>query len=569
MKTFSKNSTKLVISILTNLILAFIAIFLIGVRYAVDDDLSMAYQAYGICFDPTSRIMYSNVIIGWLMKTLFQVAPSINWQLILYFVGLIFSGSLSLYLTQKKSLRLIFLWIIFSLSFYYVTFVNITFTVIGAYILAHGFLSMFLSTDSKNSICQVLSGLTIIYGSLFRIDSTPAIILFALACWLCVVTERLKNLNNPRSVFAQYFTPFFITALFVIMCFCFDSLTYYYEKDFYNYKQYDNLRSKVLDNANVLTLNDREGQIALGIPYEVADSLNAWYFNDPDVFNLKLFNSIANYNNSDIERRNIWNDYISSLYNVMKSTPYYYMGFYIIVILILRYFTRNKSRDSLHIIYFLSTLIPLFFEFFWYAFVGRYTDFVNKTFPERIIIVSGIGFWMSVLITWFCIYEDSDRQGKPLHFYNLLLLFVLIPIIAYQKNLPYKPEGLKLKSESSIEKSYSYLNDGRIYVADWKSQQIFMSEYNVWQNPPQDYLHNFVLLGGCEVNHPYLTKKQHDLKIDNPYKALYTNSNVYYLSPDRPDVQLSFLRTVYNQNIQYELVEQRDYLSIYKFDLAN
>lgn len=575
MKSFTNKKTikYLAISAGVNLLVAALAIFVFGVNYVVDDDPSMSYLAYGIFAEPSAKIVFSNVIFGEAIKLLFQIKPSINWQVALYFAGLCFGGFVSLLeiLRVGKS-KLVMLWTAFVICFFYTSFCEVTFTIVAAYICAQGFFAFFLAIKQEDKLGLFLGGAAIFYASLIRFLSVMAVAMFIFVAWILIVAYEYENDNSDIKeriyiLSKRYVMPFLILVLVLGVGFGIDRLAYS-TGDWASYDKYNNLRSDILDNASIIVDDDYEKQAELGITPAMAASLKAWKFNDPEVFDENLFGQILEVS---LENRSSYSphpimDMAESIFVLLKTNYIFQAGLILFVFLLCAGIYKNK-KYGIKEAFLIVTLVPLLVQIFVYAYMGRYVDVVAKTFPPRIITMALMGFWICLILVEACCEDTSDlaEKNRTVNIMVIGLSLVLCFLVLIQIREEYKLKGFSLKNESMIEDAYSYLNDGHVYVMDWKAYQIFMFEYRCWQNPPQGYLDNITLLGGCEINYPPLVEKERKLGLSNPYRSLYENENVYLVSTEYPDIELNYLRDVYDESIECEIVKNCEMLDIYKF----
>jgi len=569
-KYISKDIVKnILISAGVNLLIATLAIFVFGVRYVVDDDPSMAYIAYGIYTAPSSRIVFSNVIFGWMMKMLFVIKPSINWQVALYFAGLCTGGFVSLYeLLKTKRLREMLLWFLFVVCFFHTAYCCVTFTIVAAYICAQGYLAFFMSIKENSKTGMIFSGMTIVYASLIRFLSVMAVSMFVAVAWLLIVIFELskKDCQNFKSLLRQYVIPFIFLVLAMGTCYGVDRLSYS-SPEWVAYDKYNNLRSDILDNSSIIIDDDFEKQEEIGIAPEVAMSFKKWRFNDPDVFDVALLEKIdeVSKNREKSSASHPVKDTIASIGVLICSNYVLRVCLLLLVTLIVSHIYEEK-RFSIRSEFLLLTLIPFLGQIFIYCYIGRYSDAIQKSFPPRVIDLTLIGFFISVILVEICCNSSRNEQNVLKNRWEMgLLVLVMGFSILTQIQENYEVRGFKLKSESWIEEQFSFLNDGHIYVLDWRAYQNFMFQYSCWQNPPQGYLDNVTLLGGCEIGYPLLVAKEKEMGIDNPYKALYEDDNVYYLAWDHPDAELNYLRRVYDESIDYRVISTCGDLTVYDF----
>lgn len=561
MKEFSKIHLNILISVGINSLLVIFAVFVLGSRYATDDDIAMARIAYGLYFEPQTRLVFTCTAFGAMLKCLSNWIDGVNWQLVLYYFSLLYGGIVSFYYVLKKKKRLItVLWLLVVTAFYYSSYVEINFSLVTSMLAFFGYTTLFMGAYDRERTPVFLSTITLIFAMIIRYESFFAFSLFAVFSFGIVFTREIKEEGIKSAVF-RYIIPFSIALCIPVILVTVDRLSYR-DEAWSKYLEYNDNRSQILDFQSVLQHEDETYFLNLGLKEDMIASLEGWQFNDTDIFNEQLIITMGN----DSKKYNpeITLEFLFEAlgYSVEKICKLYYFAFGILFLACLTIRKDDDRKGSVHILFIPWIMVlPLIAEISFYLFMNRGLDRVFRT--------TGLGFWCGIMSLLccdiFCINKDENIVDKKLVLPVTILLLVLG--IGLQTDNLKNFKGFHLVDKSIIDKEYSFTEDGRIYMCDIEAVRVIQDAYGVWQSPSKGSLYNCVELGGWMVNYPELIKKQNALGVPNPYKALAYNDNAYLLTTNDGTLQLEFLRSAYDENIESELIEKHGDLSVYKFSV--
>lgn len=558
MKTFIANNKNILISLGTNMILVLLAVFVFGTRYATDDDIAMARIAYGIFFEPQNRLVFTCTAFGSMLKALSGFIDGINWQLILYYISLLYGGIVSFYYVLKKEKRfLTVLWLLVVTAFYYSTYIDINFSVITSMLTFFGYVTLFIGAYSKDKKPIILSIVILSFAMIIRYESFFALSLFAFFAFLLIFVKAVKK--DGFTLAGKQYILSFAVSLCIPMCLLIVDRVSYKNETWSKYIEYNDNRSQILDFQSVLQYEDQSYFEALGLSEAMVESLDKWQFNDTDVFSEQLISKLAD----DSRKYNptLTTDFIFEAlgYSVEKICKIYYFALGIIFLAVI---TIKKSKDKIGNISVFALpwimIIPLVVEVSFYYFLNRGIDRVFRT--------TGLGFWCAMMVLLCCDYfEDNDEslfEKKWILYVTMSIMFIGI---CCQIDKLKDVRGFHLVDTDIVSEKLAFLEDGRIYMCDIDSVLAVEDAYGVWQVPPKGSMRNCIELGGWMVNYPTVKDKQEQLGVINPYKSLISNNNVYLLTTEDGKTQLEFLRSAYDKNIESELIEKHGDLSVYKY----
>lgn len=459
-KAFLKNR-RLIVSVLFNVLLILLAVFVFGARYSTDDDIAMARLAYGTSFAPTSRIVFSHIWIGWLIKELFILVPGFNWLVLVYYAMLLISGSTGLFFISQTKKSVVLLWLFVVFSFYYSTYVNINFTLISSFLCFQGYILMFLSSFRKDKVAMFCGGISLTFSVMVRYESFFVISLFAFTCFVIIEINRIKN-RPIKEVFCSDFMPFAVVLGVVFSIFLIDRLAYVKEP-WKSYFQYNDARTEVLDHRNNLIEKNMDFFSQLELSEDMIRSIANWQFFDTEKIDDKKMEILAKYSLANNPSFSI--DYVSELvgYLVQKVCKHYY---YMFALISLSLFTVSNKGEEHGVIRINAVpwilLIPLFIELSIVNYFGRAID--------RTLETIGYGFWLGIVLLLCCGILGFERDYRQ---YIVIVGIAMVIVILCEVNKGLDIRGVTKIDSANIDNEYSFLENGKIYMCDVKSIQEF------------------------------------------------------------------------------------------------
>lgn len=543
----------ILISVGTNLVLVLLAIFVFGIRYATDDDISIARIAYGIWFVPTARVFFSNVVFGWMLKVLGLILPGINWQLIFYLV-LVFSGGICslYYVLNLEKKETVMAWVLGVLSFYYVGYVRLNFSIVSSMLAFFGYIPVFLGVKEAKKTPVVLGSILLAFSVMIRYESFFAVSAFAGVCFILYVVEEIKAAGFRR-IFKQHFIPFIIVMAVMFSLVAVDKLAFS-SGVWADYVKYNNYRAQILDYRSLFAAKDEQYFADLGITNEMKTSIQKWQFNDPEMLGMEVFEKLS----EDTAKLNpkITSSYLFGLigYVIEKTFKHYYFLFAFILLFASTAVYQNKGKGEIKIKLIPWLLfVPFFLELSVYNYIGRDIN--------RVLQTTGIGLWTGVFLLQSMGYLEIEKKKSYKNIVGVLMVLVL----AFQAKELSNIERIGLVDYKSVEKECDFLQDGRIYMCDNNSIRQIEDKYGIWQVPSPGKFYNCIELGGWLVNYPQVLERQEALGVENPYKSLIDNENVYLLTTGDGTLQKEYLESAYKTEIESELLEVHGGIYVYKF----
>jgi len=263
---------------------AFFAIIFLFFRpgYAVGDDISIISLASGyLGGKPLPFLVYSNVLLGFILNPLYASAPTLNWEILFFIVINFLSVWALVYIfwveLPKAGLKLFAAGTVFLCDTYFL--INITYTMMAAFATLAG-LCLVLSavqapTGLKKSTLIFGCALTLA-GSLIRFKSM--LLIGGLSLPLFVLFYRPFQ-------FKKLVLAFSLLTLLVSSAYLFDSIYWQASPAWYSYRSYDTVRTQLHDTPRKINVKPAYPQI--GWSRNDLKLFFNWFFPDQQIYSLE------------------------------------------------------------------------------------------------------------------------------------------------------------------------------------------------------------------------------------------------------------------------------------------
>lgn len=239
------NCNELITSLFINFIIFSFVFLVFTPMFETNDDFAMMQISAGFRYgEPSEYLVFINVILGLILKSLYQNFSSINWYVIIFYLIHFFSMTAILYVFLKQS-RSIYNYILYLLlfTFYEVFFLaNLQFTTTSI-VAGCGGLFLLLQNGINNRkvpwTMQIGGILLFVVSSWVRFRIFPLLFLlfFPIILLLTIKTRKVKLL-----------VLFLLSVLLTFGTFLFHN--YYYDRDpsWQYYRKYNSLRPIITDH---------------------------------------------------------------------------------------------------------------------------------------------------------------------------------------------------------------------------------------------------------------------------------------------------------------------------------
>lgn len=531
------------------------------VSYDVNDDAGMnmaAAGAYGIF---SQYLVYTNIVLGYMIKFFYFIFPGINCYLWFYLITDLFAViMLALAFSDKLSIKhsvIITVFLNFLLAGEFYIHIHYSKSAVLYVVAASIYMIMLFRRDEKvDKISFSLASLMLVLGFCVRIQSFESVLPFVFVLFVfgaCALrkTDKLMRYRLLLIPFAA-----------CVLCFAINYHAYYMTQ-WRDFKVSDDILIKVRDFGMYDYSNGSEDYEAEGITAADFDMIHHWMFNDPETFNeanLRKLESVGEKHNNSGLGLNM---------SVLKSTVKEFVSRFgnrtlaglLMVIVLLSLAIGDRWLIAQNIIY----AVLSFAEYYYLIFKGR--------FFWRVEII----IWLSaVLISGFIVVDHlSSKIEKKDNITELSKRFEKIAVCAV---LLFLIATVFIKSEvmdnskftNGDSKYEDFLNireaKGHFVIYNIADYGMLLGAKDIFDIDRKyaDYYANITEMGG-NGNSPSGLYFAGKAGISNPAKALFENENVFFVSDDEAkDTLMSYLNEKYGPGIDARSVEV-DGVTAWKF----
>ena len=521
-----------------SLLILILLLWLLPPQYATNDDMNLLFLTNGGLSYPTSYLVYTNVVLGSIIKHCFILIPWINWFTVLTLVVfiIVFYGFTIQYLDQHS----IYLLVLFEISLYFVLIhaYNYTTMAIGITLLAGFGLYHKLKTNPMDWLWLIVYCFCFIYAFWLRYDSFLFAALILSPWYISLILDLIRTKCFKIIILG-------LTTLSLIgISYGLDR--YIADQSQYDaYHQYESILHTINDYEYIPDYSTKYADHAdfyvnHGISVNTFDLLRHYTYADPDFFTVERLSAIA--------------DHIDAT----AFDPHQYLnklGMYL--------------ASPLHLVW-IGLLILTCGVLWVYPMDKR-----NKT-----MAFVSIGLTIAVILIFIHLNRIPDRVGSALPLLLILLLIKDTKTDTFRLSLHYLVYGLIIlygfTQYSPVSKvvettwitDLTTLNEDQNHIYLYDGFSPLMS---------QTYDFNFLTINVSSINNTYrlggwlyqLPANENILTVNgisNPFQALLTDPTVLLASSDNGAAKiLKYLQEHYDSNATVTLVETYDNFNIYAF----
>src|ERR1700690_552867 len=352
-------STPWLASLLVAIVFFILYLFVFRPGYQVDDDITMIQLASGyLGGTPVPFMIFSNVILGFLLNLLYRLPTNLNWEILLFFGVNLLSVWCLVHIVFSLPLKSVYkffavLVILLSDSLF---LLNVTFTTIATFAVISGVVSILAATYKGSQSPKrmfIFGGLLILPGRLIRIESFLLVLLLILPS--LAVMYRLFDVKN-------LIISSMVAILVVALCYFFNMV---YVKSFPQWDSfytYNDVRSQLQDTPRVHLSNIKNSYTEVGWNFNDYNLFMSWFFPDEQLFSIShLQYLVARIPGTE---KNVLSAALSYFYpkpffDGGDSFPYFFMMAAGIIALVI-YPSLRKAAWPL-IFFLLTFLVSIFF----------------------------------------------------------------------------------------------------------------------------------------------------------------------------------------------------------------
>ena len=258
-------------------------LFVFRPGYQVDDDITMIQLASGyLGGTPVPFMVFSNVILGFILNLLYRLPTNLNWEIIIFFGINFLSVWCLVYIVFSLPLKSVhkFFGVLVILLSDSLFLLNITFTTTATFAVISGFVSILAATYKRSPLPRrmlLFGGSLILAGSLIRIESFLLVLLLILPS--LIIVHRffdIKNLMISSLISILVIASFYLFNILYVKSF----------PQWDSFYAYNNVRSELQDTPRVHLSNVKNAYYDIGWNFNDYKLFMSWFFPDEQLFSI-------------------------------------------------------------------------------------------------------------------------------------------------------------------------------------------------------------------------------------------------------------------------------------------
>ena len=546
--TFWKRASRTYLySLLLNLVLLFLYIYLFSCYYEANDDFAIKCLVSGSYGEYTHHLVYMNALFGLILCSLYKLLPNVPWYDLFQYGLILFSfTSISyVFLNLKKKSILTPVAILISA---YSLYVRPQYSKTAGFLAIAGFL-LFLSAIKNNDNKQrVLATILLVMGSMLRI--TQFVFSCSICFCLCVPSLLLYKKDSENKKYNKKLVINGLMILFIVASMWLVDKQFY-KSDVWNYYgQYNTVRTKLLDYGFPEYEDNKELYDSLNINENAYQMYQGWSFDDPDKFGYEQMRILVDAK----ESKSLASEFaafrylLSSFFTDKNSMIYALFCLLGIIMVVVNRNVSDVCVMSLMIIVFLASTF----------FVSHLRPF---TILHRIThdLLFGLMFSLNYLIH---VNNSNKTQYKYIAVISLFLVYMTLAIHS---------DNLKINNQDNCEKQYLdkltisekiHNNISNIYLIDTRNVNIDPLKL-IFKTLKKGIYSNRLNLGGWGVNSQVHLNIKNKYNVNNPFEKCVDNDRAIIVSNDI-DVIVEYISDYYNNNVKAELLDEDSTAKYYR-----
>lgn len=521
------------------------------INYESNDDFFLSTISNGLYGDFYVYMVHNNVVLGTIIAFLNSIFSTINvslaFSLLLIYISYALLGIWLIYKKEGLGLGLGFL--SFLITYETILF-RMNYSKTGALLLVISVIVLFDCISKENESRWMLFGSSFLFvtGSLFRYKVTIAFIPFLILFLLIKIIVKKKNGETISAT--MNLIPLIIAVVAICMCWSIDYIAYNINDEWSYYKEYNDIRERVLDYG----VPDYESHVdeynAIGLTECDVEMLNNWSFFDDNVFGLDVMKKILDMRGSYKVSLN----HICTTFNLLYKECHKYVIWSICLIFGVIVVALGGSVDK----YAVLLWILMVAEQFYLIWLGNY--------PERALMTA------TVFAYFFLLYEIADMDGlNSSRFVILTGFLVFFAIIGGGiLNVPSR-KAFDTSRRTDVRSFLEYISNDSDNLYAWPigvASGDLMQTYGEIKGIDNGYLQNSVFTGGWMTPAPIFTQKlEGHGNTRSIFENLIYDDNTYLVGKGdgMEELYLQYLQIHYQSDIKYEIKQEMNGYMIYDY----
>ena len=532
-----------------------------AVRYIINDDIGMLKIAESFNTNAHSEhLVFISVILGYLLKFLYNIIPNVNWFITLYLVVLNFAFMALYGIVKKFGSRLIGIAVVLCAQIYFLF--NLTFTSISFICSIAGmlWLFVFVSKLEKKSIKHIIiGGALILLAFMMRRGDT---FYFTILLFVPVIVFSFIKKRNSVAVL----------ALIVLICTCSNYLVIGVQNAYNStippevyFSEFRKYRAAANDGGEFNYERHTTELQEAGLTENDYYFLKRWVFGDKKIFSSEAMKAVAESRDFDEKYNTNIKEIIK---NILKQETVLVLLIVLFLLTIINFICNKESR-----------LEPLVMYAFTMAAFG-YLYFRRRGI-QRVaapVLFCGIILALTVFLKNYD-YLIKDKLGKLVNknVINAAICLVCIAGIVGTTGFCYREARAFDRKAEKTEEIVDYIEDNSnyIYVCDASANAEYMVKFNN-QNILKPYANRKFKLNSFLGTWTMYTYYYYDMLNNMGFGEYCDNLNNVLLRDDvcfvtkrmSPKRVERYFKENFKIKVKHKVVKRFDNYVIYKFSKA-
>lgn len=547
-----KNRNKTWFALVLNLLILFTMVLFMKPRGETDDDTAIRTLINGVRGESNPRLVYQNYFLGIIYQSLYGVSDRIPWYTVVQYVLLLCAFTTVTYVILQRIEKWngIFLSSLLLIYFGFECYIRIQYTKTAGVLTGAGIFLIFYSI-TKEKICWKALGMgwfLSCFGAFYRFPQFLACAALMTGIGLCLILElsQFKKMQCLKRL-GRYVGSFGILGILVIGFYIADTTAYKDDPLWEYYKEFNELRTELLDYGFPDYDQNEALYQELGIDRNAWRLYKSWNFNDPDKFTLEVMQALVDAKPQETLSKTHVKEFFKMFpLNFFKTRTF--LCFLFVAVFWLIWGIHKKQ-----------VVASLFYEMVLFGGIYFYLFYKGRYLYNRV----DMGFWfvLCLVVIWFL----EGKERKVFTSVTGILCVVVLVIsqktwsqdwwINNQKFLNKRENNRARLEKIGQDKEHLYLiKMGGVYIGD---------SYGPFDDMPQGLLDNVSWLGGWVANTEVCQKVLENYGVTNPYRDMIGNDKIYLIDKSI-DRTMEYLRTYYDKDAEAKIVGKYGKQKIYQ-----
>lgn len=567
---------KYLITYMICLLLPFVVLLFFKCDFLINDDFYMMLIARGDFGDKSQYLIFINLIIGYILKGLYYIAPAVNWYVILQLgIIIVCFWILTLFIFQSFKWKYacvikIIMFVCFEFSYY----TELQFNKTAGVACITGFLLIYHASKKQKhkKLFYVLGVLLLVAGGAYRegVFKQTALFGVGLVAWEMFDVliesrgEKLVCLMKQAWMRLVRLKGYIICALFstvLIYTLTFINNYIYLNGEFSDYKQFRANVTAITDYYIPDWASSEEEYLAKGISEEEYIFVKNYLLADTEVFDAEKLETMAAMGESLNKSEVFLSEIKSVIINTFAGSS---LKIYYVVVLImgLTAMITGRGRTKIRVLFQMMIFVGCIL---FYCFIGRTREYIE------------IGMALAAFLTIIeALSQDESGEGfeeKPVYVIILTLFIVFGGVQFNRENIAYRK--MMCARGSYFTELYAYMKDNEqnFYLLSTNDTTYEYYSFSLFYQSGAEFTPNRFRLGDWMVRTPFTEQVLQQYEIENPIRSLIDKDNVYLVCNEpvseyegsMTEAFCDYFLAEYDIEIDYEIVKEIGELQIIKF----